>query len=145
MAYHAMSDEEVRAFLASDPPHTAKIATVRADGSPHIAPVWFAVDDEGSIVFTTGSGTQKGKTIQRDARVAVCIDDERPPFSFVVIEGVAEIVDDADALLRWATVIGGRYMGPDRAEEYGKRNAVPGELLVRVRARKVVAEAELSA
>jgi PPOX class probable F420-dependent enzyme len=145
MAHHRMTESEVRAFLASDPPHTAKVATVRADGSPHIAPVWFAVDDDGLIVFTTGSGTQKGKAIQRDARVAVCVDDERAPFAFVVIEGTAEIVDDPDALLHWATVIGGRYMGADHAEAFGKRNAVPGELLVRVRPRKVVAEAELSA
>ena len=41
---HPMSDEELVAFLTADPPRTAKLATVRADGRPHVAPVWFALD-----------------------------------------------------------------------------------------------------
>jgi hypothetical protein len=67
------------------------------------------------------------------------VDDERPPFSFVTVEGRAEVSEDPDELLRWATVIGGRYMGPDRADEYGHRNGVPGELLVRITPTHVVA------
>jgi hypothetical protein len=35
-------------------------------------------------------------------------------------------------LLHWATRIAGRYMGAEQAEAYGKRNAVEGELLVRI-------------
>ena len=62
----------------------------------------------------------------------------------MTIEGQATIDPDADALLRWATRIGGRYMGGDRAEEYGRRNAVPGELLVRVRASRIVARARIA-
>lgn len=47
--------------------------------------------------------------------------------------------DDVDAMLPWATAIAGRYMGEDRAAEFGARNAVPGELLVRIHPEKVVA------
>jgi hypothetical protein len=60
------------------------------------------------------------------------VDDDRPPFSFVAVEGDAEISDDLVEVRRWATIIGGRYMGADRAERFGARNGVPGEVLVRV-------------
>jgi PPOX class probable F420-dependent enzyme len=133
-----MSREEWRAFLTA-PARTAKLATVRADGRPHVAPIWFALDDDDTIVFTTGATTVKGRSIVADPRVALCVDDDRPPFSFVVVEGKAAVVDDADALLTWATRLGARYMGADRAEEYGRRNGVPGELLVRVTPTRVLA------
>ena len=54
------------------------------------------------------------------------------------------ISEDQFELLRFSTMIGGRYMGADRAEEFGRRNAVPGELLVRLRAERVVAEADVA-
>jgi hypothetical protein len=139
-----MSDEEVRAFLTALPARTAKVATVRADGRPHLAPVWFDVDDDGSLLFNTGDSTAKGRNLRRDPRVSLCVDDDRPPFSFVVVEGVAEISDDLDEVRRWASRIGGRYMGADRAEEYGSRNGVAGELLVRVRPGHVLSERDLA-
>jgi len=132
-----------REFLAATPPHTAKLATVRADGRPHVAPVWTALDGD-DIVFTTHEATLKGKALRRDPRVSLCVDDERPPFSFVIVEGTVTLSTDADELLRWATIIGGRYMGADRADEYGRRNGVPGEMVVRVTATHVVAERDIA-
>jgi PPOX class probable F420-dependent enzyme len=143
MAYRRMTDDEVWAFLAGDPPHTAKCATVRADGSPHVAPVWVAFDDR-TLVFTTNSTTVKGRSILRDPRVALCFDDERPPFSFVLVEGHVEVIDDVDEVRRWAAIIGGRYMGADRAAEYGARNGVPGELLLRLRPDKITSAKNLA-
>jgi len=144
MPYQRMSDDEVRAFLKSNPPHTGKLATVRADGRPHVAPVWFAVDDDGSIVFTTGDDTVKGRNLARTGYAAVSVDDERPPFSFVMLEGPVELSDDMDQLRHWATVVGGRYMGEADAEAFGERNAVPGELLARLRPEKVVSAKDLA-
>ena len=141
---HVMSEEEWKAFLAAEPPHTGKLATVREDGRPHVAPIWFDVDDDGSIVFNTGAETLKGKAIRRDPRVCLCIDDERPPFSFVVVDGKVDISEDPDELRIWATRIASRYMGAANAEAYGRRNAVPGELLVRLRPTHVVARARIA-
>ena len=132
MPYHRMSEDEVAAFVRSTPPHTGKLATVRADGRPHVAPVWYAVDDDGSILFTTGETTVKGKNLRRTGYAAMSIDDERPPFSFVLLEGPVSLSDDLDQVRRWATVVGGRYMGETQAEAFGDRNAVPGELLARL-------------
>jgi PPOX class probable F420-dependent enzyme len=139
-----MNDQEVRAFLDALPARTGKLATVRADGRPHVAPVWFDVDDDGSLVFNTGEATVKGRNLRRDPRASLCVDDQLPPFSFVVVEGVVEISDDLEEVRRWAGRIGGRYMGADRAEEYGARNGVPGELVVRLRPERVVSAAALA-
>ena len=144
MPYRPMSDEQVRAFLAASPPRTGKLATVRADGRPHVAPVWYDLDDDGSVVFNTGESTVKGRNLLRDPRASFCVDDDRPPFSFVVVEGVVEISDDPVELRRWATRIGGRYMGADRAEAYGARNGVPGELVVRLRPGRVTSARDLA-
>ncbi len=152
MADHRMSDAELLQFLTAEPARTAKLATVRPDGRPHVAPVWFVVDPAatgegspiGDIVFNTGADTLKGKALRRDPRVALCVDDERPPFSFVTIDGVATISEELSEVAHWAAIIGGHYMGAQRAEEYGRRNGVPGELLVRVRATHIVAFADLA-
>ncbi len=132
-----------RDFIAASPPHTAKLATVRADGAPQVAPVWVALDGD-DLMFNTGAGTSKGRALRRDPRVALVFDDERPPFSFVLVHGTATISEDLDEVIRWASIIGGRYMGQDQAEEMGRRNGVPGELLVRVTPTRVVAARDLS-
>jgi PPOX class probable F420-dependent enzyme len=139
-----MSATEVRAFLTALPAHTGKLATVRADGRPHVAPVWFDVDDDGALVFNTGVDTVKGRNLTRDRRAAMCIDDEQPPFTFVTVEGVVEIIDDLAQIRTWAARIGGRYMGSDRAEEYGERNGVPGELLIRLLPDRVTSALDLA-
>jgi PPOX class probable F420-dependent enzyme len=132
-----------QAFVAAAPARTAKLAVVRADGSPHVAPVWVELDGD-TIVFMTSAATIKGKAIRRDPRVALCWDDERPPFSFVTVTGTAALSTDPDDLLHWATRIGARYMGSERAEEYGRRNAVPPEMVVRVTPLKVVAKVDVA-
>ncbi len=138
-----LAPDEIRAFLGAGT-RTGKVAVVRRDGAPHVVPIWFVLDDDGTLVFTTGAATTKGRALQRDGRVSVCVDEEVAPYAFVRVDGVAELSEAPDELLRWATRIGGRYMGEARAEEFGRRNAVPGELLVRLRPARVVAFADIA-
>jgi PPOX class probable F420-dependent enzyme len=158
-----MTREETRAFLL-DGTRTGKLATARADGRPHVTPIWFtldvptvavassgfaATDGEAAvaaeaIVFTTHGTSIKAKALRRDDRVCMCVDDQTAPYSYVMVEGTAALSDDLDELVRWATVIGGRYMGADRAEEFGARNGVPGELLVRIMPTRVVTRADMT-
>ncbi|CAL9648533.1 hypothetical protein SUDANB105_06555 [Streptomyces sp. enrichment culture] len=135
---HKMTDTQWREFV-SHGTRTGKLSTVREDGSPHVAPIWFLLDGD-EVVFTTGKDTVKGRNLARDGRVALCVDDDRPPFAYVVLRGRARLSEDLDELRHWAARIGARYMGEDRAEEYGARNGVPGEVLVRVTLDKVLAE-----
>lgn len=132
-----MTDAAWRAFVSAGT-RTAKIATTRADGRPHLAPVWFLLDGD-TVVFHTDKHTVKGRTLLRDGRVALCVDDDRPPFSFVVLNGRAEVSEDASRIRTWAARIAARYVGEDRAPEYAARNGVPGMLLVRMPIDKVVA------
>jgi PPOX class probable F420-dependent enzyme len=126
-----------REFIGALPARTGKLAVVRADGRPHVTPIWIALDGD-DVVFTTVATSLKGNALRRDPRVSLCVDDDRPPFSFVIVEGSVTLSTDPDDLLRWATVLGGRYMGADRAEAYGRRNGGPGELLARLTPARVV-------
>ena len=150
-----MRSKEIKRFLMQCT-FTGKLATVKKDGSAHVVPIWFVLDDEddsnrkgkqkvGDIVLTTGSTSIKARNIQRDNRVSISVDDQTPPFSFVVIDGTAKIHDSKkDELLKWATKIAERYMGSDKAEEYGRVNSGEGAVLVRIKPRKIIAEKDIA-
>ena len=96
-------------------------------------------------MFNTGKGTAKGRALARDPRAALCVDLEEPPYGFVQVQAEAELSEDPGELVRTATAIAARYMGQERAEEFGKRNGVPGELVVRLRPVKVIAAFDMTA
>lgn len=137
-----MTDEETYAFL-SEGTRTGKLATTRADGRPHVAPIWFVVDGQ-DLVFMTGANTVKGRTLRREPRVSLAVDLEEAPYSFVIVEGTVTISEDLEEMLPLSIRIGARYMGADRGEQYGRRNAVTGELLVRLHPSKILAEADVA-
>lgn len=132
-----MSQDDVVAFMRTGS-RTGKLAVTRADGGPHVSPVWFDIDDAtGEVVFLTQADTVKGKSLQRDGRVSICVDEMEFPFAFARIDGevasLTDHADDPDGLLHWSTETCRRYVGDDRADEFGRRNASAGEMLVRVR------------
>jgi PPOX class probable F420-dependent enzyme len=139
----SLSDPRVHDFLSYGT-RTGKVAFVAADGRPVVTPVWFVVEG-GGLVFNTGKTSAKGKAFARDPRIAVCVDLEEPPYSSIQIQGTVTLSEDLDELLRTATEIAGRYMGADHAEEFGKRNGVPGALVVRVRPTRVIAHFDATA
>jgi hypothetical protein len=96
-------------------------------------PVWFVLDGEERLVMT-GKDAIGGKNILLDSCV-VSIDGEHPPFAFVLIEGLPANSRP------WSTLVHVHceHMGAEQAAAYGKRNAVEGELLVRVALGKVLA------
>src|SRR5215470_2156779 len=125
-----MTLEECRSFLRS-PVRTGKLATVRKDGRPVVVPVWYDMEGE-TVVFMTARDSLKTKNLRRDPRISLCVDDEVTPFAYVELEGTTVISEDADQGLYWATRIGGRYMGQELAEAYGKINSGAEVLIVRV-------------
>jgi len=138
-----MTPEEYHHFMLQKA-RTGKLATVREDGRPHLAPIWFDMDGE-VIVFMTNENTVKGRNIRRDSRVSLCVDDDAPPFAFAIIEGTAEIVQPTPAdFLEWSTRIATRYMGAELGRSYGKRNAVEGEYLVRLNPTRIFRQKGIS-
>ena len=138
----SITDPQVRAFL-TEGTRTGKLSFLSPSGRPLVTPVWFVLEGD-TLVFNTGQDTAKGRALARDPRVSLCVDLEQPPYAFVQVQGEAELSDDLDELVRTATAIAARYMGPERAEEFGKRNGVPGELVVRIRPTKVLATFDVS-
>jgi PPOX class probable F420-dependent enzyme len=143
MGYTAAPEGWWKRFVSAMPARTAKLAVTRLDGRPHVAPVWVDLDGD-EIVFMTSADTIKGKSVLRDGRVALCFDDERPPFSFVTVSGTTVTSTEPTELLYWATRIAARYMGDEVAEAYGVRNAVPPEMVVRVTPLSITAKVDVA-
>lgn len=137
-----MTGNEAIAFLTTGT-RTGKLATISADGAPHVAPIWF-IHDSGTLVFNTWHESAKARNLRRDPRASLVVDLEEPPYAFVIVRGTVTLSDDLDEVKRFATDIGRRYMGEDRAEEFGARNGVEGELLVRLSMDKVIAHGDVS-
>jgi PPOX class probable F420-dependent enzyme len=146
-----MSKKEIRKFLMQGS-LTGKLATIKKDGGSHVVPIWFVLDDDnssrgrvGDIIFTTDNTSVKAKNIQRDNRVSICVDDQIPPFSFVAVYGTSKIYHyNENELLKWATKIAQRYMGKDNAEAFGRRNSTQGEVLVRIKPTRIIAEKDIA-
>lgn len=153
-----MSKEEIEKFLMQGT-FTGKLATTKKDGSSHVVPIWFVFDSNNNdgrvsetekegyddIIFTTSSGSAKARNIQRENRVSICVDDQTPPFSYVLIYGTARIQHcEQTELFRFATKIAQRYVGKEVAELYGKRNSAEGEVLVRIKPIRVIAEKDIA-
>ena len=138
----SLGDPAVRDFL-SHGTRTGKLSYLAASGRPLVAPVWFVVEDD-ALVFNTGRETAKGRALARDPRASLCVDEEQPPYAFVQVQGEAELSEDPGELVRTATAIAARYMGAERAGEFGQRNGVPGELVVRLRPVRVLADFDIT-
>ena len=107
-----MSDDEIVEFI--DHSRTATMATLSADGTPHLVAMWYAVVD-GDIWIETKAKSQKAVNLRRDPRLTMMIEDGQTYNTLrgVSIDGQAEIVtDDADLLLRVGISVWERYTGP---------------------------------
>ena len=139
-----MSKDEIKDFLLQGT-FTGKLGTINKDGTPHVVPIWYTVDGEDNIIFNTSDKSVKAKNIRRDNRVRLCVDDQTPLFSFVTINGIAEIIsNEPSEVYKWAKIIAARYMGYDKSEEYGRRNSAEGELLVKIKPIKVIGEKNIA-
>ena len=139
---YSFSDPRVRDFLQAGT-RTGKLSYTAADGRPLVVPVWFVLEDD-ALVFNTGAATAKGRALRRDPRATICVDLEEPPYAYIQVQGTAELSEEPGDLLATATAIGRRYMGAGKAEEFGRRNGVPGELVVRLRPVKILADFNVS-
>jgi PPOX class probable F420-dependent enzyme len=137
-----MSRADAMAFLAEGT-HTGKLATASLSAAPHVAPIWFVIDGE-DLVFTTGRDTVKGRNLRQNPRAGLTADVPEYPYDFVVVRGAVGIDEHATDLLHWTTTIAARYVPAGRAEEYGRRNAVEGELLCRLHVERITGARDIA-
>ena len=139
-----MTKDEIKKFLLQGT-FTGKLGTINKDGTPHVVPIWYTVDEEDKIIFNTGDKSVKAKNIRRDNRVRLCVDDQAPLFSFVTIDGIAELISsEPSEVYKWAKIIAARYMGNDMSEVYGRRNSAEGELLIKIKPVRVIGQKNIA-
>lgn len=105
-----MSDDEIRAFL--DRPHTLQVATINADGTPHLVAMWYTLID-GDVAFWTYAKSQKVVNLRRDPRITCMVEEGNgyDQLLGVQIAGRAEIVDDRETVHRIGIDLMYRYQG----------------------------------
>jgi PPOX class probable F420-dependent enzyme len=78
-------------------PQIANVATVMADGTPQVTPVWIDTDGE-HVLFNTAKGRVKHRNLVRNPKVAISVVDRNDPYRLVVLRGTAEFIEEgADA------------------------------------------------
>ena len=102
----------VEKFLAGK--RLGKIATVMEDGSPHLTPMWYMLED-GKLVINTTTSRVKYRNIKRDNRVCFLVEDG---YSYVILFGRARIAEERDGKKDIET-LAIRYTG----EEEGRKSA----------------------
>jgi len=128
-----MNDRQIQHVLR---PYIATLATLRKDGSPHTAPVWYRYQD-GAFFVLTDAGSQKHKNIMRDPRAELCIDDrERAPFHTVIVRGRATVLPHPGA--EWRLALAVHYLGEERGRRYVGSEGDGGGVMIRINPEKIV-------
>jgi len=134
-----MSDEDIQAFLEAG--RDLQVASINADGTPHLVTMWYAVRD-GELAFWTYAKSQKIVNLRRDPRLTVLVatGDTYEELKGVSISGRAELVEDRDEVVRYGEAVYERYWGPldnDMVRE-GVRTMGAKRVVVVVKPEKVV-------
>lgn len=136
-----MADHEWRSFVTAGT-RLAHIALTRPDGRPHVTPVCFILDGD-ELAFALSPGSVKGKNLARDRRITICISDEQQPYSFVTIEGEAQVSAEPDQIKHIAAGIANRYYPSQPAEDFAESFVQTGFTAVRISITNVIARSGL--
>jgi PPOX class probable F420-dependent enzyme len=136
-----MTETEWRSFLTAGT-RLAHIALTRPDGRPHVTPICFILDGD-ELAFALSPGSVKGKNLARDQRIALCVSDERQPYSFVTIEGQAQVSAEPDQIKHIASGIADRYYPSQPAKDFAESFVEAGFTAVRISITNVIARSGL--
>ena len=101
-----LTKDEILEMLTTE--RVLQVASINPDGTPHLAPMWFVVDDDGSISFTTYGKSQKIKNLERDHRITVVTDAGHAynEVKGVSIDGTAEVIREPTHTARIMKLVG---------------------------------------
>jgi PPOX class probable F420-dependent enzyme len=135
----SMSEEEMWTFIETQ--KSIQVATINRDGSPHLIPLWFAVEDE-TIILETFTKSQKIKNLERDDRISVLFEagESYPELKGVSIRAHAELIRDEDEVHRLHMAVLKRNTPeiPEDVLEKATRSMVAKKTAIRIRAEKVM-------
>ncbi len=135
-----LTREEIEDFLSQ--PRTAHLVTLRASGTPHVAPVWFLWDPgaslrKGKALVMADSAAVKVRNIRRNPAVALCVSSPGHPYVFVTLEGVADVgTGGLEDMVRRTCIL---YEGPERGTEFAAELLGDGRLaLITIAADRII-------
>ena len=129
-----MTQQEIAAYLAET--HVAHLVTIRANGRPHVAPVWFLAENAHAFVMADNNAL-KVRNIRRNSAVSLSIATDQRPFKYVVMNGEAQVVEEDRAQMVERICV--RYDGPVRGVEFAKELLVGDRLkLIEILATRVI-------
>lgn len=107
-----LTSQEIDAYLAG--PHVAHFASIRADGTPHISPVWYQWED-GKVTVVSADAAVKTRNVRQNPKVAISVATDEWPYQYVILEGNATVRNDnlKDAVRS----VFSRYEGEERGEQ----------------------------
>ncbi|HEY8691756.1 MAG TPA: PPOX class F420-dependent oxidoreductase [Chloroflexota bacterium] len=91
-----MDEQQARTFVGRN--HAAVMATIKRDGRPQLSNVAYFLDDDGTLKVSVTRDRAKTKNLRRDPRVSVTCLDLQNWYSYAVVEGTAEFIDDQRTL-----------------------------------------------
>ena len=117
-------------------PHVAHLVSIRPDGRPHVAPVWYARDG-GRVWVMTGSGTAKARNITNNPAVSLSIAAPWRPYWYIVLEGIASLTkDNMESLVKNICTL---YDGPVRGAEFARELLTEEDMvLIDIRIERVI-------
>ncbi len=120
----AMSKDQKEAFLAAT---RVGIVGIAEEGrGPVTVPVWYQYEPGGTVRFVTGKSSKKATVLEHESRASFCVQTETPPYSYVSIEGPAEIGPcDYDAHIKEMAI---RYLGEELGKAYLEMTHPGGEM-----------------
>jgi len=128
----AMTKEEREAFLSR--PWIAVLSIPEAGRGPLTIPVWYLYEAGGDVLIWTGRKSRKAKLLQAAERISVCVQDPKPPYKYVSVEGPVSI--EPVQFTRDICPMAYRYFGAEAGERYlesiGGEAGVAEDILVRL-------------
>jgi PPOX class probable F420-dependent enzyme len=105
---HPTLSPALRAYL--EEPRYASIATISADGQPHVAIVWYLLTDDG-LILNSRRERHWPQNLQRDPRISIAVQDWVRPNHWVGLIGHAELLHEGDAAIDDIMAMARRYEG----------------------------------
>ena len=125
-------DADARAFL--EKPWIGRLATTGADGSPHVVPLWYAMDGDDAVIISERK-TAKVANLQRDRRAALAVGGEPEKGPAYLLRGSVTITDDPDHT--WLTKMTHHYESPEEAAKDLAEWANMDIVVIRMKVEKV--------
>ena len=135
----SMSEEEMWKFIETQ--KSVQVATINKDGTPHLVPLWFAIED-GAIILETFTKSQKVKNLERDDRITMLFEDgdSYPELKGVSIRARAELIREEEEVhhLHMAVLLRNTPEIPEDVLDKATRSMVAKKTAIRIRPERVM-------